>query len=70
MRQITISIPESFYKTFMEFFKYIPEAKIEETETFSIPSWHKEETLNRVKDSREEDYIPWRKVKKQLKNKP
>ena len=70
MRQITISIPESFYKTFMEFFKYIPDAKIEKTETFSIPEWHKEETLKRVKDSREEDYVPWSKAKKQIKSKP
>ncbi|HLG36480.1 MAG TPA: hypothetical protein VI757_16500 [Bacteroidia bacterium] len=68
MRQITISIPESFYKTFLEFFKYIPEAKIEETETFSIPAWHKEETMKRMKDSKEENFIPWSKAKKQLKS--
>lgn len=69
MKQITVSIPESFYKTFIDFFKYIPDAKIEKAETFSIPQWHKTETLKRLNNSKREDFIPWAKAKKQLKSK-
>ncbi len=64
MKHLTISIPEGFYKTFVEFFKHIPEAKIEDV---TIPEWHKKETLKRISSSKPEDYIPWNKAKKQLK---
>ena len=69
MRQISVSIPDSFYKTFMDFFKHIPDAKIEEIENFPIPEWHKEQTLHRLKTSKRTDFIPWSKAKKQLKSK-
>ena len=69
MKQLTVSIPESFYNTFIEFFKHIPDAKIEEIESFPIPEWHKKETLHRLKTSKKEDFIPWTKAKKQLKSK-
>ncbi len=45
MKQVTISIPENFYKTFVEFFKHMPDAKIESAETISIPEWHKKKRL-------------------------
>lgn len=67
MKQVTISIPDSFYKTFLEFFKHIPDAKIEGVESFVVPEWHKEETLKRINSSKPEDFIPWDKAKKQLK---
>lgn len=69
IRQLTISIPESFYNTFMEFFKHIPEAKIVSEETFSIPDWHKEETLRRIQSAKPENFISWKKAKKQLRHK-
>ena len=69
MKQLTVSIPESFYKTFVEFFKHIPDAKVEEVENLSIPQWHKEETLKRLKSSKPQDFISWAKAKKQLKSK-
>jgi len=69
MKQVTISIPESFYKTFVEFFKHIPDAKIESEENLSIPEWHKTETLKRLKNAKPEDFIPWKKVKKNIRYK-
>ena len=69
MKQISVTVPESFYKTFIDFLKHIPDAKIEEIESFSIPQWHMEETTHRLKTSKESDYIPWSKAKKQLKSK-
>ena len=43
--------------------------QIEEIEDFSIPKWHKEQTLHRIKTSKQADFIPWGKAKKQLKSK-
>lgn len=69
MRQITISIPDSFYNTFLEFFKFIPDAKIETAETIVIPEWHKKETLKRIRSAKSGDFIPWERAKKMLKHK-
>ena len=30
MRQLTVTIPDSFYETFISFFKHIPEVSINE----------------------------------------
>ncbi|HTA27591.1 MAG TPA: hypothetical protein VK809_07380 [Bacteroidia bacterium] len=38
-------------------------------EIFAIPEWQKEETLHRLKTSKQTDFIPWAKAKKQLKSK-
>jgi hypothetical protein len=68
MKQVSVTVPESFYKTFIDFLKHVPEAKIEEMESFSIPQWHKEQTLQRLKTAKQADFIPWTKAKKQLKS--
>ena len=67
MKHLTVSIPDSFYKTFVEFFRNVPNVKIEESLGLVIPEWHKAETLKRIKSSTPEDFIPWSKAKKQLK---
>ena len=67
MKQITISIPESFYKTFIAFFRHIPEARIESETGVSIPEWHKTETLKRLKNAKPENFIPWEQVKKNIR---
>ena len=69
MRHVTISIPDAFYKTFMEFFKHIPDAKVEQLDDLSIPEWHKKETLKRLKTSKKDDFTLWLSAKKDLKNK-
>lgn len=67
MKHITISIPESFYNTFIEFFKHIPDAKIESEESVIIPEWHKTETSKRIKNAKPSDFISWEKVKKNIR---
>jgi len=69
MKQLSVTVPESFYKTFIDFLRHVPDAKIEEIESLSIPQWHKEQTLHRLKTSKKTDFIPWAKAKKQLKSK-
>lgn len=69
MRQVTVNIPDNFYSAFIEFFKHIPEAKIESEESFAIPEWHKTETLRRIKKAKPEDFMPWEKVKKKFRYK-
>jgi hypothetical protein len=67
MKQITISIPENFYKTFIDFLKHVPDAKIETEDDYFIPEWHKEETLRRIKTAKAKDFISWEKARKKLK---
>lgn len=69
MKQIVVNIPESFYNSFIEFFKHIPEARIESEESLTVPEWHKTETLKRIKSAKAEDFTPWKKGKKLLKYK-
>ena len=43
--------------------------KEDDDEGFTIPEWQKKETLHRLKTSKQSDFIPWSKAKKQLKSK-
>jgi hypothetical protein len=56
--------------------KFVREAKAkmrvvkeDDDEKIFIPQWQKEETLHRLKTSKQSDFIPWTKAKKQLKSK-
>jgi len=55
--------------------KFVREAKAkmrvikEDDENFVIPQWHKEETLQRLKTTKQADFVPWATAKKQLKSK-
>jgi hypothetical protein len=67
MRTVTVTIPDNFYQTFIEFFKHIPDAKVEEDD-MDIPTWHKQ-----ILDERAETYeksrgtgISWNDLKKDL----
>ena len=42
---------------------------IQEQEHFDVPEWHKKIVLDRIKNSKPEDYIDWKDFKKELKNK-
>jgi hypothetical protein len=41
MRQLLITIPDNFYKSFVEFFKQIPGITVEENKACDIEDWHK-----------------------------
>lgn len=70
MKQITVTLPDSFYNSFINFFKHIPEVSIhEEVIEDEVPKWQQDLVLNRIKNSKPEDYIPWEDVQKELDEK-
>jgi hypothetical protein len=69
MKQLTVTIPDEFYNSFIEFFKHIPDVKIDENIDFEVPEWQKEIVLERMKNAKPEDYRNWEDVKKELDKK-
>lgn len=67
MKQVTISIPDNLYKSFMQLFKHIPEVTISETKEFVVSEEQKKLLDLRRKTSKPGDFIPWQEAKKQLK---
>ena len=66
MKQITITVSDSYYNTFMEFFKHNPNVKFDEKE---YNSWQESMVLERVKNAKPEDYIDAKESLKNLKEK-
>ena len=69
MRHLQVSIPDSFYNSFMEFLKQIPEVKIKEDADDYISESVKNMVRERLRNSKKEDFIPWEEVRKMLKYK-
>lgn len=69
MRQLTVTIPDDFYETFVSFFKHIPDVSIEENQANEIPLWQQEMVLERMKNAKPEDYIDADEALKSLKDK-
>lgn len=69
MRQLTVTIPDDFYETFVSFFKHIPDVSIDENPVSEIPLWQQEMVLKRIKNAKPEDYIDADEALKSLKNK-
>lgn len=69
MRQLTVTIPDSFYETFISFFKHIPDVSIEENAANEVPLWQQEMVLERMKNAKPEDYISWEESKKRRNTK-
>ena len=57
MRQLTVTIPDDFYETFISFFKHVPDVSIDEKVENEIPLWQQEMVLDRIKNAKPEDYI-------------
>lgn len=57
MRQLTVTIPDDFYETFISFFKHIPDVSIDENTANEVPLWQQEMVLDRIKNAKPEDYI-------------
>ena len=66
MRQLTVTIPDDFYTSFIEFFKHIPEVSIQNKEDNEVPLWQQEIVLERIKNSKPEDYVSWEEAKIRL----
>jgi hypothetical protein len=69
MRQLTVTIPDDFYETFVSFFKHIPDVSIDENIENEIPLWQQEMVLERMKNAKPEDYIDADEALKSLKDK-
>lgn len=69
MRQLTVTIPDDFYETFISFFKHVPDVSINDTAANEIPLWQQEMVLERMKNAKPEDYRNWEDVKKDLDKK-
>ena len=66
MRQLSVTIPDDFYETFISFFKHVPEVSIHENTSDEVPLWQQEMVLERMKNAKPEDYISWEESKKRL----
>ena len=69
MRQLTVTIPDDFYDTFISFLKHIPNVSIDENTENEISIWQQEMVLERMKNAKPEDYISWKEAKKEMDKK-
>ena len=69
MRQLTITIPDDFYETFISFFKHVPDVSINENLGNEVPLWQQEMVLERIKNAKPEDYTSWEDFEKEMDNK-
>jgi hypothetical protein len=69
MRQLTVTIPDDFYETFINFFKHIPEVSIDDENISEVPLWQQEMVLERIKNAKPEDYILLEDALKELDKK-
>ena len=65
MNEITLKIPEDKYDFFMKVFNQLG-LEVSDDD-FVIPEQQKEVVLERIKNAKEEDFIPWKEAGKQLK---
>ena len=56
MRQLTVTIPDDFYKTFIAFLKHMPDVVIDERENEFVEKQDKM-VAERAKNAKAEDYI-------------
>ena len=69
MRQLTVTIPDDFYKTFIAFLKHMPDVVIDEREKDDVPEWQQKLVLERMKNAKPEDFLDWEDVKNELDKK-
>jgi phosphopantothenoylcysteine synthetase/decarboxylase len=69
MRQLTLTIPDDFYAKLMTFLEPNPEIIVEEKNNDSVPMWQQEMVLERIKNSKPNDYRSWEEVKKEMDKK-
>lgn len=69
MRQLTLTIPDDFYTKLMTFLAPNPEIIVEEKNDDSVPLWQQEMVLERIKNSKTEDYIDAKEALNSIKSK-
>ncbi len=67
MRHLSVTIPDSLYNSFIDFFKHVPEVIINEETEDGIPEWHKKIVLDRINKENINTGVEWKEVRKTLK---
>ena len=72
MARFTITVPESKTQELLNYLKKLRGVSVETAteqneESFFIPEWQKEMILERIKNSKPEDFIEWSEAKKMIK---
>ena len=68
MRQLTVTIPDEYYDSLIEFLKTIPDVFIDNRQAEYDISIEKM-VLERIKNAKPEDYLDWEDVKKEMDKK-
>lgn len=70
MKHLIVSVPDSFYNSFIEFLKHIPEVSINDETTTDIPDWHKKVLDHRLAEhlSNPNAGTNWEDFEKELDN--
>ena len=65
MRQVTVTIPDEYYENLLQFLRPIPDAIIDTRQEEYNRSIEKM-VLERLENSKPEDYVSWEESKKRL----
>jgi len=65
MRQVTVTIPDEYYENLLQFLKPIPDAVVDNRQEEYNRSIEKM-VLERLENSKPEDYVSWEESKKRL----
>jgi hypothetical protein len=68
MRQLTVTIPDAFYESLMQFLKPIPDVLVDESQEQYNRSIEKM-VLERMQNAKPEDYVDARESLKKIKDK-
>lgn len=63
--KVTLNIKDSFYTTFMDFLKHLPEVKVEDNSQ-TISQWQIDEVNGRINSTKRDEYLSLDEVKKKL----
>lgn len=69
MSQVTVTFPDNLYPVIMKYLKDNPYISVDEQyeyEDKTVPQWQQDLVLERIKNSKPEDYRNWEDVKKDL----
>ena len=72
MRQLTVTIPDNLYDSFIQYLKDKPEVSYDERYEYidkSIPQWQQDLVFDRIKNSKPEDYVDAQESLNKLKAK-
>lgn len=67
MREITLKVPDDKLPFFMQLMKELNINVSETTDDIEIPEEHKAIVMERIKNSRPEELIPWEEARKKLR---